>query len=89
MGSGSITVEIDYLSGVDPITGQGGQPREKTITGVTTSAIYQYLAVPFVALAGLNEWSARLPAAIAALGTSFLNWMLMRRLPSFPYDAPP
>lgn len=46
---------------------------------VTTSAIYQYACIPFVALFGLNEWSARLPAVIAALVTILVNYAWMRR----------
>lgn len=33
------------------------------VFGVTTSAVYQYFAVPFVAIGGVNEWTTRLPAA--------------------------
>jgi 4-amino-4-deoxy-L-arabinose transferase-like glycosyltransferase len=39
------------------------------VFGVTTSAVYQYAAIPFVWLLGLNEWSARLPAALAGVAT--------------------
>lgn len=49
------------------------------VFGVTTSAIYQYVCVPFVALLGLNEWSARLPAVLVALATMLLTYPLIRR----------
>jgi len=35
------------------------------VWGSYTSTLYQWAAVPFVALAGLNAWSVRLPAALA------------------------
>lgn len=49
------------------------------VFGVTTSAIYQYATVPFVALLGMNEWSARLPAASAGVMTVLLTFLLTRR----------
>lgn len=49
------------------------------VFGVTTSAIYQYAALPFVALAGPNEWSVRLPSALAGTITVWLAWLLGRR----------
>jgi 4-amino-4-deoxy-L-arabinose transferase-like glycosyltransferase len=49
------------------------------VFGVTTSAIYQYAAVPFVAVLGLNEWSTRLPAALVGLGTIIINYCYMAR----------
>lgn len=47
--------------------------------GVTTSAIYQYAAVPFMALLGPEVRSARLPAACAGTATVALVWLLVRR----------
>jgi 4-amino-4-deoxy-L-arabinose transferase-like glycosyltransferase len=49
------------------------------VFGVTTSAIYQYCTVGFVALLGLNEWSARLPAALAGIATILVTFALVRR----------
>jgi len=50
------------------------------VFGVTTSAIYQYAAVPFVALFGLNEWSARLPAAMVGTATVLVTALAARRM---------
>lgn len=49
------------------------------VFGVTTSAIYQYACVPFVALLGLNEWSARLPAATIGVITLIVTYALVMR----------
>lgn len=50
------------------------------VFGVTTSAIYQYATIPFLAVGGLNEWTARLPAACVGIATVALTWALVRRL---------
>jgi 4-amino-4-deoxy-L-arabinose transferase-like glycosyltransferase len=50
------------------------------VFGVTTSAIYQYVAIPFIAAFGLNEWGARLPAACVATATVAMTYLLVRRL---------
>ena len=47
------------------------------VLGVYTSALYQYLATPFVALGGLNEWTVRLPAAFAGILTVLLVYFLV------------
>ncbi|MCX7047935.1 MAG: glycosyltransferase family 39 protein [Candidatus Sumerlaeota bacterium] len=44
--------------------------------GSLTSAVYQYAAAPFVGLFGLNEWTTRLPAALAGLGGVALCFLL-------------
>ncbi|MEI7634448.1 MAG: glycosyltransferase family 39 protein [bacterium] len=49
------------------------------VFGVTTSAIYQYAAIPFVSVFGLNEWGARLPAAMAGCATIIVNYYYMKR----------
>ncbi len=49
------------------------------VFGVTTSAIYQYAAVPFVWVLGVGEWAARLPAAIVGTLTVLLLMFWMRR----------
>ncbi len=49
------------------------------VFGVTTSAIYQYAAIPFIALFGPNEWGARMPAACAGIATLLVNHAWMRR----------
>lgn len=50
------------------------------VFGVTTSAIYQYATIPFLALGGLNEWTARLPAATVGIATVALTWAVTRHL---------
>ncbi|GIX45055.1 MAG: hypothetical protein KatS3mg130_1463 [Candidatus Sumerlaea sp.] len=50
------------------------------VFGVTTSAVYQYAAIPFVWLLGLNEWSARLPAAVVGTLTVLFLWLWARRV---------
>jgi 4-amino-4-deoxy-L-arabinose transferase-like glycosyltransferase len=42
--------------------------------------IYQYAAAPLVAMAGLNEWTLRLPAALFATATVVFAFLLGRRL---------
>lgn len=49
------------------------------VYGVTTSAIYQYAAVPFMGMLGMNEWSARMPAAFAGIAAIVVNYALLRR----------
>jgi len=49
------------------------------VMGVHTSAIYQYSAAPFVGLFGLNEWTTRLPAALAGILTILAVFALVRR----------
>jgi len=44
------------------------------VFGVTTSAIYQYSAIPFVWLFGLSEWTARLPAALVGILTVIVTF---------------
>ncbi len=50
------------------------------VFGVTTSAVYQYAAIPFVWLLGPNEWSARLPAAVVGTLTVLFLWLWARRV---------
>lgn len=50
------------------------------VFGVTTSAIYQYATIPFLAIGGLNEWTTRLPAACVGIATVGLTWELVRRI---------
>lgn len=45
--------------------------------GVWTSATYQYCAAPFTAIGGLNEWTIRLPAALAGTATIWLLYLLV------------
>lgn len=49
------------------------------VFGVTTSAAYQYLAAPLTLILGLNEWSTRLPAALAGLAAIAVNFLFMQR----------
>ena len=48
------------------------------VLGVTTSATYQYATLPFMAVWGLNEWTLRLPAALAGILTVLLVYFLVR-----------
>lgn len=50
------------------------------VFGVTTSAIYQYATLPFLAIGGLNEFTARLPAAVIGTATVALTWTFARRV---------
>lgn len=50
------------------------------VFGVTTSAIYQYATIPFLAVGGLNEWTTRLPAATVGTLTVLFTWLLARRV---------
>ena len=50
------------------------------VWGSTTSMIYQYAAVPFIATGGLNAWTLRLPAAIVGTLTVILTFFLARKL---------
>jgi 4-amino-4-deoxy-L-arabinose transferase-like glycosyltransferase len=50
------------------------------VFGVNTSAIYQYLDVPFVALLGLTEFATRAPAALAGILTVLITFFLARRI---------
>lgn len=45
--------------------------------------LYVYLAIPSVALFGLNEWSVRLPSAIIGLLAVFVMYHLTKQLLSF------
>lgn len=42
--------------------------------------LYVYTAVPFVALFGLNEWSVRLPSAIAGIVAIWLIYLVIKQL---------
>ena len=42
--------------------------------------LYIYLAVPSVALFGLNEWSVRVPGALAGVGTVLILYLLVIEL---------
>ncbi len=46
---------------------------------IATSALYQYIDIPFVALLGLNEYAVRLPAALAGCGAVLAVWLLAYR----------
>ncbi len=50
------------------------------VFGVYTSAIYQYLDVPFVALFGLTVFATRAPACLAGILTVLLTFFLAKRL---------
>ncbi|MDQ3239741.1 MAG: glycosyltransferase family 39 protein [bacterium] len=42
--------------------------------------VYIYLAVPAIKLFGLNEWTTRLPSAIAGLLSVFLTYLIIKKL---------
>lgn len=50
------------------------------VFGVYTSAIYQYLDVPFIALLGLTEFATRAPAALAGILTVLFTFFLAKQL---------
>ena len=45
-----------------------------------TSAIYQYMTIPFVGLLGLSAWSTRIVAALAGIEAVIATWTLGRTL---------
>ena len=47
--------------------------------GSGQNVLMSYLAMPFVALMGLSEWSIRLPNALSGCLTLFVFWRLARR----------
>ena len=47
--------------------------------GSGQNVLMSYLAMPFIALFGLSEWSLRLPNAISGCLTLFVFWRLARR----------
>lgn len=49
------------------------------VFGVTTSAIYQYAALPFVRILGLGPWAARLPAATVGVLTLLVTFFWVER----------
>ena len=42
--------------------------------------LYIYATVPFVAVFGLNEWSVRLPSALAGIGIVYLIYLISKKL---------
>lgn len=46
---------------------------------VTTSAIYQYLDIPFVSMFGLTEFAVRLPAALAGVFSVIAVYLLAKK----------
>ncbi len=50
------------------------------VFGVTTSAVYQYATIPFIAVCGLSEWGARLPAAAVGVITVLLTCLAAGRV---------
>ena len=47
--------------------------------GSGQNVLMSYLAMPFIALLGLNEWTLRLPNAISGCLTLLVFWRLARR----------
>jgi len=61
-------------------TGDLITPRFNTLTYLDKPVAYFWLVAASFKLAGVNEWSARLPSAIMALGTTLLAWFLACRM---------
>ncbi len=61
-------------------TDQTGEPWPLFVRAlhVTTSAVYQYVDIPFIAAWGFNEWAVRLPAAIAGTLSVLVVYLLSR-----------
>jgi 4-amino-4-deoxy-L-arabinose transferase-like glycosyltransferase len=55
-------------------------PHFDTLTYLDKPAVYFWLVAGSFRLAGVNEWAARLPSALLALGTMLLAWFLGRRM---------
>ncbi|HRU54768.1 MAG TPA: glycosyltransferase family 39 protein [Candidatus Sumerlaeia bacterium] len=76
---------IGRMGGYFYFAGFAGQPSIRfqrfpvfiNVMGVWTSATYQYCAAPFTALGGLNEWTIRLPAALAGTATILMLYLLV------------
>jgi 4-amino-4-deoxy-L-arabinose transferase-like glycosyltransferase len=52
--------------------------------GGNSSSLYVYMLLPFQALAGLNVYTTRLPAALTAVFNTFLIYFVARRLFNLP-----
>lgn len=61
-------------------TGDLITPRFNTLTYLDKPVAYFWLIAAAFDLAGVNEWAARLPSALMALGTMLLSWSLARRM---------
>ncbi|HEV2494486.1 MAG TPA: glycosyltransferase family 39 protein [Terriglobia bacterium] len=55
-------------------------PHFDTLTYLDKPAMFFWLVAGSFRLCGVSEWAARLPSALAALGTTFLVWLLARRM---------
>jgi 4-amino-4-deoxy-L-arabinose transferase-like glycosyltransferase len=55
-------------------------PHFDTLTYLDKPAVYFWLVAGSFRLWGINEWAARLPSALLALGTMLLAWYLGRRM---------
>jgi 4-amino-4-deoxy-L-arabinose transferase-like glycosyltransferase len=55
-------------------------PHYDTLPYLDKPAVFFWLVAGSMRLFGISEWAARLPSALAALGTLLLIWMLARRM---------
>jgi 4-amino-4-deoxy-L-arabinose transferase-like glycosyltransferase len=55
-------------------------PHFDTLTYLDKPAVYFWLVAGSFRLLGINEWAARLPSALLALGAMLLTWFLGRRM---------
>jgi 4-amino-4-deoxy-L-arabinose transferase-like glycosyltransferase len=55
-------------------------PHFDTLTYLDKPAVYFWLVAGSFRALGVNEWAARLPSALLALGTMLLAWFLGRRM---------
>ena len=55
-------------------------PHYDTLPYLDKPPVFFWLAAASFRIAGVSEWAARLPSALAALGTLFLAWFLARQM---------
>ncbi len=62
------------------VTGDLITPHFDTLTYLDKPAVYFWLVAGSFRALGVNEWAARLPSALLALGAMLLTWFLGRRM---------
>src|SRR2546427_9059782 len=55
-------------------------PHYDTLPYLDKPPVFFWLAAASFSIAGISEWAARLPSALAALGTLILAWFLARQM---------
>lgn len=55
-------------------------PHFNSLVYLDKPAVYFWLVAASFRLLGVNEWAARMPSALLALGTMLLTWFLARRM---------